>query len=332
MARHTTIRDRLLLVYQILQEHTDEAHPLPLSALIAELNCHGITAERKSLYEDFEALRHMGVDVQYKNGEKGGWFVGARTFQLAELKLLVDTVQACRFLSKQKSEALIEKLTALASSHEAGELRREVYVEGRVKTMNESTYANIDQIQAALHANRVISFHYFEYNAQKEQVLRRNGTRYFVSPKGLIWNNENYYLAALDHLHQEMRHFRVDKMQDIEGLNLCQLGEAAGADFDIAAYSKKHFGMFRGREVTVEMRCQKELVGVMLDRFGMESRIVPEGEAYLYLTVEVAVSPQFLAWLFGLGDKVELLSPYWAVQEYKQRLRAVLHKHEGFKE
>ena len=321
MPRSTNQKLKLLCLCRLLWERTDEDHPMTVPELIQGLEEWDIKAERKSIYDDMEALRVFGLDVQNRKGKDPGWFLGERPFQLAELKLLVDAVQSSRFISQRKSGDLIEKLESLASRHQARQLQRQVYVDRRAKTMNESVYYTIDKLHSAIANHRSVSFKYFEYNVQKERVFRREGKRYDVSPAGLIWDNENYYLAGYDHRHREMRHYRVDKMAELAVT--CLPVEGVAADFDIASYAQKHFGMFSGKEGLVSLRCDNRLVGVVLDRFGREVILVPDGEAYFTVTVQAVVSPQFLGWVFGLGAGVEIKAPNWAREMLRRQLEAV---------
>ena len=235
--------------------------PITVPQLIGELDLRGIRAERKSVYDDLEALRLFGLDVQSRKGRSPGWFVGRREFELPELKLLVDVVQSSRFITRKKSDALIRKLEGLASSHQARQLQRQVYVSGRVKAMNESIYYNVDKLHTALSARKSITFRYFDYDMHRNKVFRREGRRYAVSPYGLIWNSENYYLVAYDISNQEMRHYRVDKMAEIVVTGLPREGEDRYPDFDVAAYGQKHFGMYSGEEASVTLRCRSHMAG-----------------------------------------------------------------------
>ena len=318
MARSANQKAKILVLRQILLSRTDEDHPMSMAQLIAALEERGIQAERKSVYSDLEALSWMGLDVQCRRGRQGGWFIGERPFQLAELKLLVDAVQSSRFITQRKSSDLIGKLESLASGWQARQLQRQVYVDRRAKSMNESVYYNIDKLHAAIAGRRSVSFKYFEYNVKKERVFRREGKRYDVSPAGLIWDSENYYLAGYDHRHKEMRHYRVDKMAELAVT--CLPLEGVEEDFDIAAYARKYFGMFSGREGQVTLRCRNELVGVVLDRFGREVILVPDGESHFTVTIPAVVSPQFLGWVFGLGDGVEIKGPDWVREMLEKQL------------
>ena len=311
---------KLLELARILLKNTDEEHSMSTAQLIEALGQRGIEAERKGIYDDAEQLRLSGLDVQYRKGKPMGWFIGTREFQLAELKLLVDAAQASRFLTARKSGVLIAKLEGLASVHQARQLQRQVFVAGRIKTMNESIYYNVDKLHTAIGAGRVVTFRYFEYNLRKEKVFRRDGKRYRVSPYGLIWDNENYYLAGWDETKKDVRHYRVDKMAELTILSVPRNMEHTT---DMERYALRHFSMFAGQEAQVRLRCAARLAGVVLDRFGQDIILVPDGEEFFTVTLDVAVSPQFWGWVFGLEDGVEVLSPAWAVEEYKRRLSAV---------
>lgn len=323
MAKSAHLKLKPLILSKTLLEQTDEEHPMTVRELIAALEPWGVKAERKSIYDDMEALREFGLDVQSRKGKDSGWFVGERPFELPELKLLVDAVQSCKFITRRKSDALIGKLEGLTSVHQARQLQRQVYVERRAKTMNESVYYSIDKLHAALGAGRAVSFKYFEYNVAKEKVFRREGKRYTVFPHGLIWNSENYYLVGYDAAMEEVRHYRVDKMAELAVTCLKNEENGRGSDFDVAEYAGKHFGMFSGREGQVRLRCENAMVGVVLDRFGQEVMLVPDGPDYFTVTVDAVVSPQFFGWLFGLGERVELQAPDWAVEEFAALLDRV---------
>ena len=326
MPRSANQKLKLLYLAQILMEQTDEEHPLTVQALIAQLEKHDIQAERKSVYDDLDALSRFGLDVQCRKGRMPGWFVGARDFELPELKLLVDAVQSSRFITRRKSDALIRKLERLASIHQAQQLQRQVFVSGRVKVMNESIYYNVDKLHTALSAKRAITFQYFDYNMYREKVFRREGAQYTVSPYGLIWNNDNYYLVAYDGSHREMRHYRVDKMAEITVTNLPREGAEDYPNFDIAVYGQKHFGMYSGEETTVTLRAKSSMAGVVLDRFGQDVILVPDGPDFFSVSIPLVLSPQFYGWLFALDPDVTLTAPPRAVAAYQERLRSALHQ------
>lgn len=318
MPRAPHQKEKLLALLEILFRDTDEDHPLPLAGLIEALERQGISAERKSVYADLETLRRRGWDIVLDRGR--GYYLAWRPFELAELKLLVDAVQSSKFISQGKSRSLIKKLESLCSRHQAVALQRQVFVSGRVKTMNEAVLYSIDAIHEAIGRNRQISFRYFDYNVKKEKVFRHGGKVYEVSPVGLLRSDESYYLVALEQ--GERRHYRVDRMA---GLQVTDHPRAPGCDhLDMAAYTRSHFGMFSGRERQVKLRCPNTLSHVMLDRFGLDTMLVPDGPDHFTLTATVAVSQQFFGWLFGLGPEVELLEPEEVRQQWRRQLEQAL--------
>lgn len=317
MAQSANYKRKLPILAKMLLERSDEEHPISRQEMQEELERWGLSAERKSIYDDMEQLQELGLDVHSRQGRGGGWYVGAREFELAELKLLVDAVQSSRFLTKRKSDALIRKLEGLTSVHQARQLQRQVYVDRRVKTMNESIFYNVDRLQGAIAANKVVTFRYFEYNARRERVFRREGERYRLTPYSLIWDSENYYLAGWDEHRNEVRHYRVDKMADIV---VSQSKGHPRGDWTAEGYARKHFGMFSGTPCRLKLRCEDRLAGVVIDRFGLEVPLIPDGEGHFTVTVDVVASPPLWGWLFGLGLGVEVLGPGWAAEEFAARL------------
>ena len=309
MAKSANQKLKILYLMKILLEKTDDQHPLPMSEILRLLEVYGVSAERKSIYDDFEALRLYGIDVEKSEEKPVGYYVGERDFELPELKLLVDAVQSSRFITGQKTLSLIKKLETLTSASNARRLHRQVYVFNRVKTMNSSVYYNIDGINEAISENRSISFLYFEWNEKKEKLFRHNGERYRVSPFSLCWDDEKYYLIAFDEKSRELRHYRVDKMSDITDTGDPRIGQELFNKIDLAQYSNIVFGMFGGNQQRVKLRCDNSLAGVIVDRFGLDLPFVRRDDGTFEISVEVAVSPLFLSWVIGFGNKMEVLSP-----------------------
>ena len=324
MAKSPNQKTKLLHLARMLLRQTDEDHPLTVAQIIEALAREDIKAERKSIYDDLEALRLFGLDVQCRKGKTPGWFIGSREFELPELKLLMDAVQSSRFITQKKSDALIRKLESLASVHQAGQLQRQVYVSGRIKVMNESIYYNVDKLHTAIAAQKAITFKYFDYDIARQKVFRREGKRYMVSPYGLIWNSENYYLVAFDHANRDMRHYRVDKMTEIAVTCLNREGKDQYPDFQLAQYGQKHFGMYSGPEWKVTLRGRRDKAGLVWDRFGQDVILVPDGEDHFTVTLPVVISPQFFGWLMGLDGSLTVTAPKEAVNAYRQKLSAAL--------
>lgn len=321
---------KLLYLVKILEEQSDEEHCLSAQALIDELAAYGISAERKSVYNDIAQLIDFGYDivlVKAKTG--GGYYLAGRDFELAELKLLVETVQASRFLTANKSRELISKIEKLASKAEAVQLQRQVYVANRIKTANESIYYVVDDIHRAIQGNRQISFQYLEWNLNRELVPRREGKPYQASPWALTCKDEYYYLIAHDSEEDKIKHFRVDKMSKIEVLERKREGAALFERFDIADYANKTFGMYGGTEETVTLLFENSLIGVVMDRFGREAPVRRRDDAHFSVRVRVAVSGQFFGWLTGLGGGARILRPEDVREAYLSHLRKTLAGYEG---
>lgn len=324
MAKGTKQKLKLIYLIKYLLEKTDEEHKATMPELIAYLEANEISAERKSIYTDVEAIRELGLDVQgEKIGKSFGYYIGARDFEVAELKLLVDAIQSSKFITEKKSQELIKKLSNLVSVHEAKQLKRQVYVSGRAKTLNEGILYNIDALHNAIEDNRKITFQYFQWNVKKEMELRRKGKLYEVSPWALVWEDENYYLVAYDANEQEIRHYRVDKMLRINEMNQMREGKEYFEKFNLAEYTKKNFGMFAGEEETVKLLVHKSMIGVIIDRFGRDLMIIPVDEEHIRVNVNVAVSDQFLAWIFGLGTKIRIQGPKTVVDKMKNQVDAL---------
>lgn len=315
MPKSSNQKLKLIYLMKILLDRTDETHSITMAEIIEALAVYGVSAERKSLYSDIETLRLYGLDIiGIQEGRTYYYYVGNRQFELAELKLLVDSVQSAKFITEKKSETLIKKIEGLASRYEASQLHRQVYVAGRVKTMNESIYYNVDMLHTAIAENTRITFQYFQWNVDKEMELRHDGALYEVSPWSLSWDDENYYLIAYDGSEEKIKHFRVDKMLHIKSNGKRREGRQAFRSLNMALYTRKMFGMYGGKEERVRIECEKSLAGVMIDRFGKDVPMIKLDDKRFAVNVEVAVSRQFLAWIIGLGEGVTLTGPEHAVE------------------
>ncbi len=322
MAKGSNQKLKILYLMKTMLEETDETHSISMPEIIAKLNGYGVTAERKSLYSDMESLRQYGMDIIGEQQERTYYYrVVNRPFELAELKLLVDSVQSAKFITAGKSNELIKKIEGLASRHEASQLQRQVYVAQRVKTMNESIYYNVDAIHAAIADNKQIRFQYFQWNVEKEMELRHGGAYYHVSPWALSWDDEYYYLIAYDGENDMIKHFRVDKMLRIESTGDRREGRNRFREFDMALYARKMFGMYSGREEIVNLLCENQLIGAIIDRFGKEIAIIKEDDDHFRVNVKVEVSNQFIHWVMALGSGAKIIGPETVVEEVKSEVR-----------
>lgn len=306
---------------QILLEKTDEEHTMTVPQMINELSKLGISAERKSIYDDLEYLKLFGLDICSVRTKTHGYFVAGRDFELPELKLLVDSVQASKFITHKKSMELISKIEKLTSREYAKKLHRQVFVTNRVKTLNEQIYHNVDKIHDAIAKNKQITFKYFDVNVDKKKIYRKDGNLYMETPVSLTWDDENYYLITYKEKYKSYTHYRVDKMDSIKITeNLRAMPED---EFDLSAYAKSVFSMFGGEETLVCIKLKNELVGVIFDKFGPDVPIIKCDENHFICRVKVAVSPHFLTWVMSFGKRAEIVSPDSVVEEMKRLLQEI---------
>jgi len=321
MAQSENQRLKLFYLLDILNRETDDKHGLSIKEIIARLKANDIAPDRKTLYTDFDTLRHYGVDIiPEKIGRDTYYHIGSRKFELPELKLLVDSVQSAKFLSERKSRVLIKKIESLGSKYDAGHLQRQVFISGRIKSMNESIYYNVDTLHEAIGANRQVRFRYYQWNTKKEMEFRRNGAWYVVSPWGLMWDDENYYLVAYDAEDQKIKHYRVDKMVKLQTLEQERIGGDAFQEFDLPKYTKSLFGMYGGEPTTVTLEGRNDLVGVVIDRFGKDVTISKKDDEHFTAQVNVAVSRQFLGWVFAIGNGLKITAPESVVEQMREEV------------
>ena len=285
---------------------------------------HSIVCERKTIYSDIAALQDYGIDIVSIPGKSGGYYIASRNFELPELKLLIDAVQSSRFLTEKKSRELIEKLCNQCSVHDAKLMRRDVLVSGRVKSMNETIYYNVDRIQEAIAEGKQITFRYFDWGIDGRRHYRDKS--YAASPYGLCQDNENCYLLALSDRHG-ITSYRVDRMADIQLLVdsrvLCP--ELTGRNLN--EHANRLFQMYAGEAADVKMRFHKSLVNVVIDRFGKDTMLIPDGDEHFVFTVRVAVSPMFLSWVIGFGAKAKILYPDSVVDACKKMCLEALEQY-----
>ena len=320
---------KLLYLIKIFTEDTDDQHALTLPQSAEKLDAYGVSAERKTLYQDFELLRDFGFDIIGQQARRNFYYhMGNRRFELPELKLLVDSVQSAKFITDKKSNALIKKLEGMVSKYEARKLQRQVIISGRIKAMNESIYYNVDKLHEAIGTDRQIRFKYFRWNINKEMELRKDGAWYQVSPWALMWDDENYYLVGYDAEDGKIKHYRVDKMWRISVADRKREGKEQFKAFNMPRYTKSLFGMFGGEEVKVTLEAENGMVGILLDRFGKDIPVKPVDADHFRTSVVVAVSSQFLGWIMALGDGVKIIGPDKVVTRMKEEIRLISQMYE----
>lgn len=332
MPRGTNQKFKLYRLAQIMLERTDDDHYITMPEIMSALGEYEITADRKSIYNDLRDLEILGIEVEGEPiGNRYHYHVVNRPFELPELKLLVDAIQSSKFITERKTNVLIKKLEQMVSKYEAVKLQRQVYVTGRIKTMNESIYYTVDAIHNAISENKKIKFQYYQWNVKKEMELRHNGAWYHISPWGLSWDDENYYLVGYDSDAGKIKHYRVDKMLHIQMSEEKREGQEYFKKLDMADYAKKSFGMFGGKEQEVKLRVANNLAGVIIDRFGKNVMMISEDEDHFTVNVNVHVSKQFLGWIFSLGESVRIVGPSEVVAQMKEEIERLVRQYDTVK-
>ncbi|MEF2836623.1 MAG: transcriptional regulator [Oscillospiraceae bacterium] len=306
---------KIFYILDYLQKNSHQDHPVRAAELLSMLERqHNIVCDRKTVYSDIAALQDYGVDIVSIPGKNGGYYIASRNFEIPELKLLIDAVQSSRFLTEKKSRELIEKLCNQCSIYDARLMRRDVLVSGRVKSMNETIYYNVDAIQDAIADNRQITFRYFDFGLDGKRKYREKD--YQASPYGLCQDNENCYLLAHSHRHG-VTSYRVDRMTDIVQLPEARTPCPELTGKALVEHANRLFQMYSGQQTTVKLRFHRELTNVVIDRFGRDTMLIPDGEEHFVFTVNVAVSPMFLSWVIGFGTKAKILHPQSVVDACK---------------
>ena len=317
-------KKRLLIMKEVLEKYSDEEHPVTTVQIIDILNKeYGMKIHRTTVGKDINDLIEMGVDVQCQRSTQNRYFIGSRYFELPELKLLVDAIASSKFITEKKSYELISKLGAFASIYQQDEIRRNIRTETRVKPHNERSFYIVDAINSAINKNRKIRFTYYDYNVNKEKVLRNDGKPYVFSPYSLVWNGDYYYVVGFSDKHEKIGTFRVDRIESAPDI----LEEAAipmPESFSISDFTKAVFQMYDEERAVAELKCTADMMKVIIDRFGEDVRTEIVDDEHFKAVVEVSLSPNFYGWLFGFGEKIQLVSPQWVVEKYRNMLEKEL--------
>ena len=307
------VKPRLLVLSKMFYELTDEAHPMSTFEILDYLVENGVPANNKTLRSDLKLLKDMDIDIVTVSGRPNKYFLGARLFEMPEIKLLLDAVASSRFITKSKSKELSRKLTSLTSTHQKKQLVRHMYTAGRVKPGNENILYYIDLINNAIELKKKICFSIIEFDGRKKKTLRNDGEVYVISPYAMYWNDDFYYVVGWSDKRDKMVANRIDRMEDPQILDEKAIKKPKG--FRLTDYSHKVFEMFDGEEVRVKLECRNDLMKYVIDRFGMKFETEPATEDTTYCYVDVCLSPTFYGWVFGFGGGIRILEPEAAVEK-----------------
>ena len=305
---------------RLLERATDSEHGLTMPQIVQRLEEEGISAERKSLYRDIDALREIGLNIVKLPRRPVEYALVRTELGLSDVMMLIDVVQSSKFLTERKSNQLVRSLKGLTSERERKQLDKRVHVQGRIKNQSDSVFHNVDVIHEALQRKRKIEFLYFSYGTDLKRTARRDGERYVVTPVKVIYSGGNYYLAAYSDEHEDVFTYRIDRME------LLQVSEAAAtrcaqvANYAFEEFEFQRFGMFDGEGETVTLRVNAPLVNVIVDKFGRDVELLKSTGSYADIRVKIRKSPQFFGWVAGLDGGVAIKAPKRVVNEYKDWL------------
>lgn len=316
-------KNRALYIFRFLWENTDEEHPAIIKDILEHLESKGIHSNRKTVAEDLSELQESGFDVICVKSRQNKYFIGNRGLELAELKTIVDAVLAAKFISPAKSRSLIERLASLGSPYQADQLKRNLYVDGKVKTNNEAVYYTVDLLHNAIQKQKVVVFQYIEYTQKKKKVLKHDGQKYYFSPYDLVWDNDAYYVFGWSegNGHDKVVKFRVDRMEQPYETELAF--HEKPQEYDIEKFGKQVFSMYDGEECTVTLRCDNSVMKDIIDRFGEGVKTTALDDNSFLAEVTVSVSQTFFAWIFAYSGKIRISGPQKVKEDFVKQIEAV---------
>ncbi len=324
MAQENYQKLKLLKLMELLHMESDEQHPITTHTICHHLAKYGISCDRRTLSRDIVVLNASGYEIMNKMiGHEKAYYIEDRSFSVPELKILIDAVQAAKFITKNKSQELITKIARLGGSNQAEILKDNMVCFNTRKHCNESVYYNVGTLEEALRGNKQVSFYYFDLNENCEKVYRKEKQRYVVEPMALIYNEDYYYLMCYSAKYCDINNYRIDRMNHVQVENESISKEAMLREKDVVAYTDQVFKMYGGQKETVTIEFDRSLVGVVYDKFGEEIRMRRISENTCVATVEVQISPTFWGWLFQFAGKMQILSPYSIREAYQKQAELI---------
>lgn len=320
---------KLLYIKDYLEKNSDEDHPVSVEILSDMLEEKGISCERKSIYSDVKALKEYGVDIASVKKPFSGYAVLSREFEVPEIRLLIDAVQAADFITPKKTRELIDKIGSLCSFHQGKTLHKQVYIDNRVKCTNEEIYYNIDVLSRAIQQRKKVSFIYYKRKINDgEKVIFSDEREFTVSPYALIWSNDHYYLVSNNEKYDNLMHTRIDRMKKVQiteetARNFSEVSEYKNY-FDVADYSSKSFNMYSGDTQRLVLSCDNSILEEIIDRFGTEGIRADKDESRFILSSQCVISEGLTSWVMQFGSKVEVIEPKKLREDVKKRAEDII--------
>jgi len=309
---------RILYILKCLEEKSDEQNPVSTKQITDYLEAKGIMTNRRTIPKDIEDLIEYGIDIVTVKSRQNLYFIGERHFELPELKLLIDAVQASKFLTAKRTKSLINKLLAFASPYQAEDLKRGLCIDNFIKTKNETAYITVDCLHTAISQNKRIRFMYYDYDKNKKKTYKHGRRIYELSPWGFICDNEKYYVIGYSKTHGQKATFRIDriaapKLTELESL-------PPSKDFDISAYKNYVYEMYDGKMLDITLKCENYLMNTVIDKYGENVKTQIADDKHFYAYIKASASKMFYGWIFGLDGAVQITAPHEAVKEYQSML------------
>lgn len=325
MAKENIRKVKLLKLLDLLRQNTDEDHPMSTTQLFSALSEMGIPCDRRTISQDIITLNDLGYEIMsVMRGHDKCYYVEDRSFSIPELKILIDAVHASSFITEKKSEELISKIAALAGTHRAEVLKRNMVCFNTRKHSNERIFYNVDDLEDAILRQKKVLFRYFDLDENGKRVYRRDGHRYVVEPIALVFNEDNYYLTCYSSRHDSTSNYRIDRMDAVEVLqeNCCE--KAIALREQVATYTEQAFKMFGGKIEDIVLEFDRSLIGVVYDRFGEGTKMMNTSDSKCIASVRVQISPVFWGWLFQFAGQMNVISPAHIVTKYYELVKSVI--------
>lgn len=325
MAKENIRKVKLLKLLELLRQNTDEDHPMSTAQLFAALSEMGIPCDRRTISQDIITLNELGYEIMsVMRGHDKCYYVEDRSFSIPELKILIDAVHASSFITEKKSEELINKIAALAGTHRAEVLKRNMVCFNTRKHSNERIFYNVDDLEEAILRQKKVLFRYFDLNEKGERVYRRDGHRYVVEPVALVFNEDNYYLTCYSSRHDSTSNYRIDRMDSVQILDDPCCEKAIALRNQVAEYTEQAFKMFGGQTEDIVLEFDHTLIGVVYDRFGEATQMMNTSDTKCIASVKVQISPVFWGWLFQFAGQMDIISPAYIQREYQARALSIV--------
>ncbi|MDD4291920.1 MAG: WYL domain-containing protein [Clostridia bacterium] len=311
MKQEKAYKIKLVKILEILRQDSDEDHYMPTPELLAKLAAQGIECERRTLYLDIQVLNDFGYEVltEKRPGKPNGYCIVDRNFDVPELRILMDAVQAASFVTPKKTEVLLDKIADLGGSHRAELLKSNIVKFNTVKSSNESIFYSINEITQAIEQGKKVSFKYFDYDENRNRVYRKDNKRYFVNPLATVFSEDNYYLIGYYGKHEGVVHFRIDRMDVVELVPDQPKDPYKGEDIDLTKHKRQLFGMYQGNGQEVEFLADKSILDPIFDKFGESIELTVKADGKVSFKAEVQVSNVFFGWCLSFGDKLKVTAP-----------------------